>query len=285
MKSLVSATGTLLFSLQKSAAYRLDAPVQFSHYSVIIVNGGQGVFHSDFGSFDFTAPAILFATPMQMICLRETETLDFTLLQFHSDFYCIAYHHAEIGCNGLLFNNIYISPRVTLTPGDTPAFTTILQQVEAELCGAQPSDIVLQSYLQVLLAHSSRIKTREITDPIVKIAADEQMEAFKALIEEHFLTLRKPADYAALLAMTPNNLTKRCTRYFKKTPSQLITERLLLEAKKQLHLTRKSIKEVAHALNFEDEFYFSRVFKKHLNESPQSFRDKTGISIMADLYR
>ena len=116
----------------------------------------------------------------------------------------------------------------------------------------------------------------------IKPEKDEQMENFRKLLNEHFLSLHKPSEYAELLAMTPDNLTKRSTRYFKKTPSQLIQERLILEAKKQLHLTRKSIKEIAWALQFEDEFYFSRVFKKFTHLSPQAFRDQTGISIVAD---
>ena len=58
---------------------------------------------------------------------------------------------------------------------------------------------------------------------------------------------------------------------------------MILEAKKQLHLTRQSIKEIAYNLKFQDEFYFSRVFKKVAKVSPQTFRDKTGISMVADL--
>jgi AraC family transcriptional activator of pobA len=109
------------------------------------------------------------------------------------------------------------------------------------------------------------------------------MERFRQLLDQHYLMLHKPKDYAKLLAMSPNNFTKRCTRYFKKSPSQLIQERLLLEAKKQLHLTRLSIKEIAYSLKFNDEFYFSRFFKKLAKVSPQTFREKTGISIVADL--
>ncbi|MGY0040342.1 AraC family transcriptional regulator [Pedobacter sp. NJ-S-72] len=40
---------------------------------------------------------------------------------------------------------------------------------------------------------------------------------------------------------------------------------------------------MAYSLNFTDEFYFSRVFKKVTKVSPQIFRDRTGISVMADL--
>ncbi len=60
-------------------------------------------------------------------------------------------------------------------------------------------------------------------------------------------------------------------------------ERIILEAKKKLHLTRQSIKEIAYALNFTDEFYFSRFFKNFVKVSPQTYREKTGISIVADL--
>ena len=74
------------------------------------------------------------------------------------------------------------------------------------------------------------------------------MEQFRELIDQHYLTLHKPSDYAELLNMSPNNLTKRCTKYFNKTPSQLITERLILQAKKQLHLTNQSIKEIAYGV-------------------------------------
>ncbi|WP_222597051.1 helix-turn-helix transcriptional regulator [Chitinophaga pinensis] len=51
------------------------------------------------------------------------------------------------------------------------------------------------------------------------------MEEFRRLLDKHYLTLHKPADYAELLAMSPNNFTKRCTKYFKKSPSAMIQER------------------------------------------------------------
>ena len=56
---------------------------------------------------------------------------------------------------------------------------------------------------------------------------------------------------------------------------------MILEAKKQIHLTYKSIKEIARDFGFEDEFYFSRYFKKEVGISPKKFREKVGISIVA----
>lgn len=284
MQQILSETGTFLLGLKKCYDNFLADPTQFSEYTVVYVPEGKGNFNADFGTFQFTGPALLFSTPLQTLQL-ETSKHEMSVLQFHSDFYCIEYHREEVACNGLLFNNIYIDPVIALTQEETIFIEQLFGNISNECAQSEVSEIVLRSYLQLFLAKSTTIKRRLMANTEKTEPKDELMEKFRQLIEEHYLSLHKPNDYAELLAVSPNTLTKRCTKYFKKPPTHIITERLILEAKKQLHLTRKSIKEIAFALNFQDEFYFSRVFKKFTNVSPQAFRDKTGISIVADLYR
>lgn len=281
MNKVFSDTGNVLLGLDHPEDNTLASPAQFAEYTVILITEGEGIFHADFASFPFTSPVILFSTPQQSIYIKETKPVKSVMLQFHSDFYCIEYHRNEVACNGLLFNNIYIEPSLKLSQGELDSYLQLILQINDEFKQPDPSDIVLRAYLQLFLAKSSSIKIKSIEKQ--KIFKDEKMDLFKQLLEENFLTLHKPSDYASLLAMTPNNFTKQCTRRFNKTPSQLIQERLILEAKKQLHLTRLSIKEIAFALKFQDEYYFSRVFKKMTKISPQAFRNTTGISIVADL--
>ncbi|TCN55631.1 helix-turn-helix domain-containing protein [Flavobacterium circumlabens] len=281
MNKVFSDTGNVLLGLDHPEDNTLASPAQFAEYTVILITEGEGIFHADFASFPFTSPVILFSTPQQSIYIKETKPVKYVMLQFHSDFYCIEYHRNEVACNGLLFNNIYIEPSLKLSQGELDSYLQLIRQINDEFKQPDPSDIVLRAYLQLFLAKSSSIKIKSIEKQ--KVFKDEKMDLFKQLLEENFLTLHKPSDYASLLAMTPNNFTKQCTRRFNKTPSQLIQERLILEAKKQLHLTRLSIKEIAFALKFQDEYYFSRVFKKMTKISPQTFRNTTGISIVADL--
>jgi len=282
MKRICSSSNETLLGLDTGEDC-LAKPVQYAEYTIVFVEEGEGVFHADFGAFPFKGPVLLFSTPLQMIYIEQPAPSKLAMLQFHSDFYCIEYHKAQVACNGLLFNNIYIAPSVKLNDREARIFKNLLDELAEEFDVSGCDEIVMRGYLQLFLAKSSSIKTRSAANIPNPEDRDEQMEEFRRLLDQHYLTLHKPADYAELLAMSPNNFTKRCTKYFKKSPSAMIQERLVLEAKRQLHLTRRSIKEIAYALQFSDEFYFSRFFKKFTKISPQTFRQQTGISIVADL--
>lgn len=285
MKAIHDKAGEFLLGMKEPQDDFLCKPAQFSEYTVYFIPEGQGTFHADFGTFAFTGPVLLFSTPLQVIYIDDCRVTKSNIIQFHSDFYCIEYHREEVACNGLLFNNIYLDPVVVLTEREAKIFELLLGQIDDEFMQPAPSDIVLRAFLQLFLAKASTIKMSAISTRQDKPEKDELMERFRQLLDQHYLDLHKPSDYASLLAVSPDTFTRRCTKYFRKSPSQLIQERLILEAKKQLHLTRQSIKEIAYNLKFQDEFYFSRVFKKFTKVSPQTFRDKTGISIVADLYK
>lgn len=282
-KNLYSTSGQLLLSLRKVESSELSCPTQFSEYTILFIEKGEGTYKVDFGSFNFSGPVLLFSTPFQSICLEHSDLEGVYMLQFHGDFYCIEFHKAEVACNGLLFNNIYLDPAIQIDKKELEIFLQLINQISDELTGELPTDAVLTSYLQLFLAKASSIKIKALSSNVPIQTKDEKMEVFRSLLEEKFLTLRRPADYASLLNISSNALSKRSKRYFGKLPSELIQERLILEAKKRLHLTRQSIKEIAYSLNFKDEYYFSRFFKKNVNVSPQGFRKATGISIMADL--
>jgi AraC-like DNA-binding protein len=275
----------MLMAVREITGTFLDTAAQFPFYTVIFLTEGCGAYYADIGKFAFKAPVLLFSTPLQKLAIQHKVPLKGFIIQFHGDFYCIEYHKERVSCNGLLFNNIYIEPSVNLSDADAAVFEALCIDMMNEFSADKPDEEILRSYLQLFLAKSSNIKLKAMAEPAAEKEKDGQMDSFMQLLEQHYLILHKPADYVGLLAMTPNTLTKKSQRYFGKSPSLMIQERLVLEAKKKLHLTRQSIKEIAYALNFSDEFYFSRFFKKFTKVSPQVYRDQTGISIMADMIK
>lgn len=272
------------FSVIQKKSSDFEKVLSDTFYHIFLFQG-EGKIVVDFAEYKFSGKTVFFTSPFQNIQIVGEEVFEIQMLSFHGDFYCIEYHKKEVACNGLLFNNIYLFPHFSL---DEATFNEISEYF-LKIGNTNPNEdfavAVLRSYLQLILAICSKVKSRFLPEKELIQKNFSELKDYQNLVEQHFLTEKSPAFYADLLHLTPNSLSKKIKAEFNKTPSQIIQERVILEAKKQIHLTRKSMKEIAAELNFEDEFYFSKYFKKYTGISPTQFREETGISIVADLYK
>lgn len=73
--------------------------------------------------------------------------------------------------------------------------------------------------------------------------------------------------------MTNKKINEICIKGTGKTIKQHLQERLILEIKKEIRLRRKSLKEIAFDLGFNEPAYFTRFFKQHTTLTPKEFRD------------
>jgi AraC family transcriptional activator of pobA len=138
---------------------------------------------------------------------------------------------------------------------------------------------LLVSYLKIFLITAARLKIGQQPTAAASIKDDKEpfiLQKLKDAIEANFKTKHAPADYAELLYISPKALAKITKSHFNKTLSSLINERIIIEAKRELYLTDKTIKEIAWELGYEDEYYFSRFFKVHADVSPQLYRETVG---------
>lgn len=253
-------------------------------YNIFLLEG-RGKVSVDLAEYTFEGKVALFTSPYQIIYFETDEPIQTRRLQFHGDFYCIEYHKKEVACNGLLFNNIYEQPYINLETEDYIEMDYILGKLIIEIDNTDSySKSVVKAYLQLILALCSKIKSKDIVVYKEKNKHHPLMN-FKKLLENNFHKERQPSFYAAQMRLSPNNFSKICKQHFLKTPSELIHERVILESKKLIHLSYKSMKEIAAELHFDDENYFSRYFKKHTKITPTAFRENVGISIVADLSR
>ena len=96
---------------------------------------------------------------------------------------------------------------------------------------------------------------------------------FNFLVEQHFKTKHSVLDYADLLNKSPKTLSNIFAKLAGKSPLQIIHERKILEARRMLWYTDKTIKEISYELGFQDIQTFSRFFKKAENVSPSEFKN------------
>ncbi|MGQ0540649.1 MAG: helix-turn-helix domain-containing protein, partial [Blastocatellia bacterium] len=137
------------------------------------------------------------------------------------------------------------------------------------------------SYLKIFLITVSRLKTEQQPEALSAVSQFKEpfvLQNLKDAIEKDFRTKHSASDYAKALNISAKALAKITKTHFNKTLTELISERIIIEAKRELYLTNKAIKSIAYDLGYEDEYYFSRFFKTNANVSPQVFRETVGFA-------
>lgn len=255
---------------------------QIPLYQILLIDRDT-VAQVDFTAYSIPAHSILFLSPYQHLQIHHAPHLSYRQLTFHGDYYCIEYHKKEVACNGILFNNIYIQPYVTVGTSLFNEIEQIYQKIADEISlSPSNSDSIIKAYLQLLLALCSKEKKliMEGFSPLDH-TNNTTGNIFQKRLEEFFRTQKSVQYYADQANINLDSFSKKIRQQLGKSPSLLIQERTVLEAKKLLHLTHLPIKEIAETLNFNDEYYFSRYFKKNVGISPSQYREKVGISIVA----
>ena len=95
---------------------------------------------------------------------------------------------------------------------------------------------------------------------------------FIRLIDKHYDHLRLPGQYAEMLNVTPNHLNALCKEHLGMQAGELIRSRIVLEAKRLLINLDLTVSEIAYKLNFNDNSYFTKFFRKETGMTPEDFR-------------
>ncbi|MCU0471651.1 MAG: helix-turn-helix domain-containing protein [Arcicella sp.] len=258
-----------------------------NYYSLIWFTKGCGKVKADFSEHDFNSNTLFTFSPYQPFMLVNSESISGIALQFHPDFFCIHKHQSEIACNGVLFNNIYNPPFVILDEKSALTIEMLITQMKTEMQNPALAQYeLLISYLKIFLIIASRLKTEQEPAPSKSITNYKEpfiLQSLKNAIEKDFKTKHSASDYAKTLNISPNALAKITKTHFNKTLTELISERIIIEAKRELYLTGKPIKQIAYELGYDDEYYFSRFFKTNTDISPQIYRKTVGFDRLSGL--
>jgi len=273
-------TGNLAFKL-----FSFDDNSYFDHlqrnnyYSLIWVKEGIGKLKTDFSEYDFGPDSLFSFTPYQPFMFLSN-LIKGIAIYFHSDFFCIHKHETEVTCNGVIFNNIYQMPFIRVDEALQNTLNKLIEQIKAEMQNPGLAQYeLLISYMKIFLISASRSKMEQQPEFIHSKKGNKEpiiLQNLKESIEKDFKSKHTPNDYAVLLNISPNALAKITKKHFNKTLTNLIAERIIIEAKRELYLTNKSVKAIAYELGYNDEYYFSRFFKKNTDISPQVYRETVG---------
>lgn len=246
-------------------------PHRHKFYHFVFFTSGSGSHSIDFNTFKIAPGHIYFMSPGQVHTWEFGEGTDGYIVNFEKDFF-----QSFLLKPDYLENFSFFTGTENANVKDLPAdLKTEVGQICKRLYAQVNNDANNTDFQRVLLL--SLLMLVEAYTPTVQVQAFQThnmvvLRNFQNLVEEHYLLKRLPKAYAEMLHLTPNHLNAICKELIGTQAGEVIRERVLLEAKRLLVSGEVNISQIANELNFNDNSYFTKFFKKYSGLTPEQFK-------------
>lgn len=246
-----------------------NLPHKHDFYLVILFTKGSGIHEIDFETFHVQPGTLFVLKPGEMHFWKLSEDIDGYVF-FHSrDFY-----EKQAGSLHLkdfeFFSSFQSSPFISLEKDSVMRLEQLMCNLLIEnkrnevfkwkWIHAQVTQIYIEISRQYTPSHKAK-----------SAIYLSRVRNFEDLIEAHFKTVKFAKDYAFMLNTTEKHLNRISKECFGKTSTQLIGDRIVLEAKRMLMHAEYSVTQIADELGFKEVSYFIRFFKKNTGVTPMQF--------------
>ncbi|RZJ84504.1 MAG: helix-turn-helix domain-containing protein [Chryseobacterium sp.] len=254
------------------------SPHIHSFYQIIWFKSGVGKHFVDFNEYEVSENTIFFIAKNQVHAFDDVD-YDGYVIHFAEEFLVQKDNDVDFFLKCSIFNNAYQLPSVCAGSGNEHKLDEYIRQMQVELgehrkYGQQD---LLRLYLKAFLIQVQRRKyeLEEMNRGIAPFVVDEkraQLIRFVNLIEENYTKGLKASSYAQMLFVSLRTLSNLTLQLVNKKPSEMVHERIILEAKRLLLHSDLNVNQIADKIGFEDPSYFVKYFKKYTGQSPTSFR-------------
>lgn len=249
-----------------------------SFYQIIWFKNGVGEHSVDFKTYEVFDNAIFFVAPNQVHYFDENTDYEGVMLHFNKLFLTQEQTPIDFFLNCNLFNNPYQQPSCCIGSDIDDILDRYILQIKDELGNPETfgKELILSNYLKSFLIQIQRRKNKfeNAGDPLLQLFDEKRIQIvnFINLIDENYKKGYSVAEYARLLHMSSRSLSDLTHQQVNKTPSQMLHERIILEAQRLLLYSNLNINQVGYRLGFDDPSYFVKYFKKYTGLSPSEFK-------------
>ncbi|MBK5279773.1 MAG: helix-turn-helix domain-containing protein [Bacteroidia bacterium] len=238
-------------------------------YTFILVTSGEGSHDIDFQRHDLISGRLFLIAPGQVHAWVELNKVRGFVVLFTDSFMALA-KGRKMMSEWPLFRP-HLPTHFDLMAEELNVWNEEFLRIEEEVLrnDEYSRDTIFYS-ISLLMVRATRLSLGTQRKKVV--FSHDFLFKLQELIEENYLELKMPKQYAEKMNVTANYLNTLCKKKSGKSVGELIRQRILLEAKRLLTHTNLSVSEIAFKLNFQDNSYFGRFFKKYVGLTPDNFR-------------
>ena len=256
--------------------FSVKYPHRHDFFEVLYLSKGSGFHIIDGNKYEIQPPCVFFMSPGQAHKIEFSSDIEGYIFIFTSEFYLIN----QTNQNRLIEFPFFFTirqenrPLILESKQDVQFLETLFSKGIAEVeKGDKFSVDLLRSVLDLILT-SCTVLYKSDENLFPKGKGNIVVKKFLQLVEENYQNNLTVNEYAYKLSVTPNHLTQTVNQLTGKTSSQIIKAKQVLEIKRLLVHTNLSVTEIAGRLNFPDQSYFTRFFKRETGISPLQYRVK-----------
>jgi len=256
-----------------------DIALPHSHdfYVTILFTQGSGIHEVDFTSYEVKPGALFFLNPGQTHHWELSEDIDGYIFLHSQTFYDMHYTHNRLS-RFPFFYSMHQSSYLQLSESNAAIMTVLFEGILLEnLSENNLKRQAIVSMADLVYVNATRIylnENPEFTDS--NNSYYNKFRQFEGLVEQHYKQVKLPSAYADMMAITPKHLNRITQSVVGKTASEVVLDRILLEARKLLVHHSSHFNEVSEKLGYEDYAYFSKVFRKKTGDTPKAFLARYG---------
>ncbi len=256
--------------------FSVTYPHRHDFFEVLFLRKGSGLHVIDGNKYEIKPPCVFFMSPGQAHKLELSHDIEGFIFIFTSDFYLLNRGNQDSLIEFPFFYTIHQDnpPLLLQRESDIAFLETLFRQGITEIKDiTESTPELLRSILDLILTTCAA--RYQMNKELLHTGKGQILvKKFFHLIEEHNQKNLLLSDYALMIGVTPNHLTQIVKVLTGKTSSQIIKAKQLLEIKRLLAHTTFSVSEIANQLNFEDQSYFTKFFKRETGLTPIQYRNE-----------
>jgi AraC-like DNA-binding protein len=250
-------------------------PHKHNFYLCILFTEGRGVHEIDFNAYNVEPGSVFFLKPGQTHSWKFDSQPNGYLFFHTQDFYELSFSNRLLH-QFPFFSSQESAPTLTLTASQICELNNKFKELNTEYYQKRLYQrIKITSVINTIYIDLARCyidsKPKNVTSSLRYI---EILRALETQIEHSYLLEKSANFYAGKLNISSKHLNRVVKTTVNKTTTELITDRVLLEAKRLIVHSDNTLSAIAGILGYEDYAYFSKIFKEKTKITPLAFKKK-----------